>query len=102
MTGHASGAAGAVWCTLWCMNRTNIYLTDEQRQRLDARARAEGVSRAELIRAMLDRALDIGGSELLDSDLAAIEGSFGAVTDEFSVDRQDGAREAHLGRLARR
>jgi hypothetical protein len=82
------------------MNRTNIYLTDEQRQRLDARARAEGVSRAELVRALLDRALDGGGSELLDADLAAIEGSFGALTDEFSLDRRDGAREAHLGLVA--
>ena len=82
------------------MNRTNIYLTDEQRRRLDARARAEGVSRAELIRSMLDRALDEGGSELLDADLAAIDGSFGALTDEFSIDRHDGAREDHLRRLA--
>lgn len=84
------------------MNRTNIYLTDEQRRRLDARARTEGVSRAELIRAMLDRALDDGGSELLDADLAAIEGSFGALTEEFSTDRGDGAREAHLRRVAQR
>ena len=85
---------------LWCMNRTNIYLTDEQRARLDARARAEGVSRAELIRAALDRALDDGGSELLDADLAAIESSFGVLTDEFSIDRHDGEREAHLRRIA--
>jgi hypothetical protein len=82
------------------MNRTNIYLTDEQRVRLDARARAEGVSRAELIRAALDRALDDGTSELLDADLAAIESSFGVLTDEFFVDRRDGAREAHLRRIA--
>jgi hypothetical protein len=82
------------------MNRTNIYLTDEQRRRLDARARAEGVSRAELIRAMLDRALDDGGSEMLDADLAAIDDSFGAVTDGFAVERADGAREAHLQRIA--
>jgi hypothetical protein len=82
------------------MNRTNIYLTDEQRRRLDARARAEGVSRAELIRSMLDRALDEGGSELLDADLAAIDDSFGALTEEFWIDRGDGAREARLRRLA--
>jgi hypothetical protein len=85
---------------LWCMNRTNIYLTDEQRMRLDARARAEGVSRAELIRAALDRALDDGSPELLDADLAAIENSFGVLTDEFFVDRRDGAREAHHRRIA--
>ena len=79
------------------MNRTDTYLTDEQRRRLDARARAEGVR--ELIRSMLDRALDEGGSELLDADLAAIDGSFGALT-QVSIDRHDGAREAHLQRLA--
>lgn len=83
------------------MNRTNIYLTDEQQRRLDARARAEGVSRAELIRTMLDRALDDGGSELLDADLSAIDASFGALTDDFVIDRADGAREEHLRRLAR-
>ena len=77
------------------MNRTNIYLTDEQRRRLDARARAEGVSRAELIRSMLDRALDEGGSELLDADLAAIDGSFGALTDEFSI--QSVGRDVVIG-----
>lgn len=84
------------------MRRTNIYLTDEQRQRLDARARAEGVSRAELVRAVLDRALDEGGSDLLESDLAAIDGSFGTMTEAFSVERRDGAREDRLRRLAER
>ena len=53
------------------MNRTNIYLTDEQREQLDSRARAERVSRAELIRQVLDRAIS-GESDRLDADLAAI------------------------------
>jgi hypothetical protein len=84
------------------MNRTNIYLTDEQREQLDARARAEKVSRAELIRQVLDRAIS-GESERLDADVAAIEGSFGALDDEELVlDRGDGARGAHLERVSDR
>ncbi len=84
------------------MNRTNIYLSDEQRDRLDALARAAGLSRAEVIRQMLDRALDDGQADLLDADLAAIEGSFGVLDDDFSFDRADGARGAHLERIAGR
>ena len=84
------------------MNRTNIYLTDEQRERLDARARAKKVSRAELIRQMLDLALS-GESDRLDADLAAIKGSFGALDDEeFELERGDGARGAHLERISGR
>jgi metal-responsive CopG/Arc/MetJ family transcriptional regulator len=84
------------------MHRTNIYLSDEQRDALDARARAEGVSRAELIRRMLDRTLQ-GESDRLTADLAAISGSFGALVDEeIVVDRGDGARGAHLERVADR
>jgi Ribbon-helix-helix protein, copG family len=87
---------------VWCMNRTNIYLTDEQREQLDARARAEKVSRAELIRQVLDRAIS-GESDRLDADLAAIEGSFGALDgEEFVSDRSDGARGAHLDRVSDR
>ena len=84
------------------MNRTNIYLSEEQRDRLDALARAAGVSRAEVIRQALDRALDDGQGDLLDADLAAIEGSFGVLDDELSIDRSDGARGAHLERIAGR
>ncbi|WP_300014865.1 CopG family transcriptional regulator [Pseudonocardia sp.] len=84
------------------MNRTNIYLTDEQREQLDARARAEGMSRAELIRRVLDRALH-GESDRLTADLAAITGSFGALADDgVEFDRGDGARGAHLERIAGR
>lgn len=87
---------------LWCMNRTNIYLTDEQRAQLDARARAEGVSRAELVRRVLDRALH-GESDRLAADQAAIAESFGVLADdEFELDRGDGARGAHLERIAGR
>lgn len=84
------------------MNRTNIYLSDDQRTQLDARARAEGVSRAELVRQTLDRALH-GESDRWSEDLAAITGSFGVLADEkVALDRGDGARGAHLERIATR
>jgi metal-responsive CopG/Arc/MetJ family transcriptional regulator len=83
------------------MHRTNIYLTDEQIAQLDRRARAEGVSRAELIRQLLDRLLD-SDSDRLGADLVAIDMSFGLLSDvEIELDRTDGARGAHLDRIAR-
>jgi plasmid stability protein len=39
------------------MRRTNIYLTDEQRAALAARAAAEGTSAAALVRRLIDQAL---------------------------------------------
>lgn len=85
---------------LRCMNRTNIYLTDEQREQLDARAHAIGVSRAELIRQVLDQAL-AGESDQVATDLAAIKESFGALGGgALTVDRGDGARRAHLERMS--
>ncbi len=88
---------------LWCMRRrTNIYLDDEQCIALDARAEAEGVSRAELIRRFLDEALGRGHDEL-EHDLAAIDASFGVSGDDEleRPDRGPGAREAHLQGLRR-
>lgn len=43
----------------WCMQRTNIYLTDEQQDRLRRRAEEEGMSKSKLIRRILDGALAI-------------------------------------------
>lgn len=43
-------------CMLCCMPaiRTQVYLTDEQRQAIDALAEVEGVTMAEIIRRALD------------------------------------------------
>lgn len=85
---------------LWCMLRTNIYLDERQAAALSERARAEGVSRAELIRRLLDRALGTG--EDLEGDLAAIVDSFGvAKSDEFVLERGPDERSAHLDRMWR-
>lgn len=87
-------------CILWCMRRTNIYLTESQCDRLDARARAEGSSRAELIRNILDTALH-GERDRLASDLAAIDDSFGVLAGEHTeLSRTDGDRAEHLARIA--
>jgi len=39
------------------MHRTNVYLTDEQCQALDVRARSLGTTRSALLRAIVDLAL---------------------------------------------
>jgi plasmid stability protein len=84
-----------------CMHRTNIYLTAEQRTELAARAAAEGISVAELVRRLLDQAL-LGASEDLGEDLAAIDVSFGALREvDIDIDRTDGERGAHLERINR-
>lgn len=85
------------------MNRTNIYLTDEQRGVLAARAAAEGISAAELVRQLIDQAL-FGANEDLTDDLAAIDVSFGALREvevEIDLDRADGQRRVHLDRIRR-
>lgn len=68
------------------MKRTNIYLAEGQAAALDRAAEAEGVSRAELIRELIDRALGGHPGADLAADLAAINGSFGVLAghEEFS------------------
>ncbi len=80
------------------MERTNIYLERRQTETLDRLAADEGVSRAEIIRRLLDQALG-GADDSLDSDLAAIEDSFGVLADVDAPVRAPGEREAHIGRI---
>lgn len=83
------------------MQRTNIYLAPEQCRALDGRARAQGTSRAELIRRILDRALFDQGEDLV-GDLAAIEASFGALrNEEMRLERSSDERAEHLRRIGR-
>ena len=42
---------------MWCMHRTNLYLTTEQERALDARARSAGISRSALVRRIIDQEL---------------------------------------------
>jgi hypothetical protein len=85
------------------MKRTNIYLGEEQSAALDVIAHAQGVSRAEVIRVLLDRELHTASPSDLETDLNAIEGSFGVLADDdFVLDRGPDARAAHLDDVARR
>jgi hypothetical protein len=45
------------------MHRTNVYLTAEEEAALDARARAEGVTRSKVLRDIVDQALGLGGAQ---------------------------------------
>lgn len=80
------------------MTRTNIYLEDRQTAMLDRIASQESVSRAEVIRRLLDRAL-AGRDDDLAADLAAIDESFGALGDADIPARGAGDREEHLARM---
>jgi metal-responsive CopG/Arc/MetJ family transcriptional regulator len=82
------------------MQRTNIYLDDAQIEALDRLASARGVSRAELVRNLIDRALH-GDERDLASDLAAIEATCGAITDEIVLQRGEDARSRHLDEIWR-
>ena len=83
------------------MKRTNIYLDEEQTETLDRLAAQQGVSRAELIRQLLDRVL-ASSDESLASDLQAIDDSFGALSDIDMPMRDQGGREEHLAHVWRR
>ncbi|MCT2583779.1 ribbon-helix-helix domain-containing protein [Actinophytocola gossypii] len=77
------------------MKRTNIYLDEAQAELLDRLARVEGVSRAEMIRRLLDRSLR-GEVDDVAVGLAAIDESFGVLADNDWSERRAGGREAHL------
>lgn len=83
---------------LWCMQRTNIYLEDQQTTALDQLAADQGVSRAEIIRRLIDEGLE-GRPRDLAVDLAWIDASFGVGFEEESPARAPGAREEHLDGL---
>lgn len=85
---------------LWCMRRTNVYLDEAQTAALDELARGQGISRAELVRRLLDRGIANAPVDQA-ADLAAIEESFGVLADERFSGRRPDQREAHLDRLRR-
>ena len=68
------------------MKRTNIYLTEEQDRRLATRARALSVSKAEVVRRLLDEGLGI--AEVTDID-QALEASFGIWSDRSQKEIED-------------
>ncbi len=62
--------------------RTQVYLTDEQRERIDRVATAEGVSMAQVIRHAVDEYLD----DRPDPE-AALAATFGAIPDAVAPSR---------------
>ncbi|HWB72372.1 MAG TPA: CopG family transcriptional regulator [Egibacteraceae bacterium] len=61
------------------MKRTQIYISEEQERRIAAHAEDAGVSKAEIIRRLLDRGLGIeDGAE---ARLRAIDDTFGVLPD---------------------
>ena len=89
---------------MWCMKRTNIYLEEAQSAALDQVAHAQGISRAELIRQLIDRGTVRSGADDLEADLAAIRDSFGVLRDEdaAALVRGPDERSRHLERVASR
>jgi len=85
---------------MWRMKRTNIYLAEGQADALDRVAAAEGVSRAELIRQLIDRAVGGHPGADLAADLAAISGSFGILAGQEAFSRAQDQRTDYLDRLA--
>jgi hypothetical protein len=82
------------------MKRTNIYLAEGHAAALDRIAQAEGVSRAELIRELIDRAIGGHSGTDLAADVDAIEGSFGALAGQETFARARDERMDYLDRLA--
>lgn len=80
------------------MKRTNIYLDEEQAEQLDRLARAQGISRAEMIRRLLDRSLRDEADDVA-AGLAAIDESFGVLAGAEWPRRRGGDREDHLARM---
>lgn len=84
------------------MQRTNIFLTEEQQRRLDRRAKEEGVSKSALIRMILDEALDIARASTTPEQ--AIEATSGIWSDRDDAELDDVLRwreETPLQRLSR-
>lgn len=83
--------------------RTNIYLEARQSAALDEAAEARGISRAELIRQLIDTGIGAGASIDLEADLAAIDDSSGALSRANSVEtiaRGPDDRSRHLQKVA--
>ena len=85
------------------MKRTNIYLDEAQSAALEQVAHAQGISRAELIRRLIDRGVAGSDADDLEADLSAIRESFGVLRDEdVPLVRGPDERARHLERVASR
>lgn len=56
------------------VRRTNIYLSEVEQAALDARAMAEGSTRSDVVRAIVDHELNLGEDAAVDAALAEVAG----------------------------
>lgn len=85
--------------------RTNIYLDEAQAAAVDQAARAQGISRAELVRQLIDKGINTSASSDLEADLAAIDASFGTLDGDDAltvIARGPDDRSRHLHQVASR
>jgi len=82
------------------MKRTTIYLDEGQAAALDRVAQVEGVSRTELIRELIDRAIGGRPGAALAADLAALDESFAILAGDENFARARDERMDYLDRLA--
>jgi hypothetical protein len=67
------------------MQRTNIFLTEEQQKRLHRRAVDEGVSKSSLIRQILDEALAITHDKISAGEAIRVTSGIWADRDEVDL-----------------
>ena len=67
--------------------RTQIYLTEAQRQRIDRMTASEGIPMAEVIRRALDEYLGVDGDASV-----ALSSTFGAAPEAAAPSREDWQR----------
>ena len=84
------------------MQRTNIYLTEEQQRRLAHKAKAEGVTKSRIVRKILDEALAITApSPSVEDALVASFGVWSDRTDDQLDEILEWRQEVPLERLTR-
>jgi hypothetical protein len=73
------------------VRRTNIYLSAVEQAALDAKAAAEGSTRSEVLRALVDRELNLDdeGSEDVDAALVELASELAAGSRRLSADDTD-------------
>lgn len=73
------------------VRRTNIYLSAVEQAALDAKAAAEGSTRSEILRALVDRELNLddGGSEEVDAALVEAADELAALSRQLTADDND-------------
>lgn len=79
------------------MQRTNIYLEERQAEAMDLLARQEGVSRAEIVRRLIDEGLSRGPAP--DAVREAIAESFGVLRGVAFPGRTETQRDRYLEEL---